>query len=287
MSNRRRALIAVTSLLILPPDAVPAPSGAVPFLPSRGGAVIVPALVDGRGPYSFLVDTGATRSVLRAGVARELALPAAGRMAVVTPAGNESREAVRIGRLSVGDAAAEGILASVVDADALRMAGERFDGLLGQDFLSRFDFTIDYRRRQLAWGAGEASATARRFPLQREGGRLLVDLPQPEGDRPLRLVPDSGATGLVVFDRGTRVPLRAELIPGRAEVTGSSGKRGMVTMRRIRRLQVGDLTLRDQVAAVVDRKQEGAPEGDGLLPLHRFASVSFDAAGSYMVIRPR
>lgn len=287
MSIRRRILIAAILSLALPPDAAPSPKGTVPFLPSRGGAVIVPVLVEGRGPYSFLVDTGATRSVLRVGVARELALPTFGRMAVVTPVGNESREAVRIGRLSVGDAVAEGILASVVDADALGMDGERFDGMLGQDFLSRFDFTIDYRRRQLVFGA--SSAHGRRFPLHRDGGRLLVELPQPgeHDDRPLRFVPDSGASGLVVFDRGTRTSLRASLIPGRAHLSASSGKQGSVTMRRIHRLQVGDLTLRDQVAAIVDRKHEGAPEGDGLLPLHRFASVSFTAEGSYMVIRPR
>ena len=103
----------------------------------------------------------------------------------------------------------------------------------------------------------------------------------------MRFVPDSGATGLVVFDRGTGIPLPAALIPGRVEVTASSGKQGVVTMRRIHRLQVGDLMLRDQIAAVVSRRQEGAPEGDGLLPLHRFASVSFGAGGTYMVIRAR
>jgi predicted aspartyl protease len=294
MEIRRRAAIAVLAFLpALPVHAVPThevqtPTGAVPFIPSPGGAVIVPVLVDGRGPYSFLVDTGATHSVLQKAVVRELGLEVVARMAVVTPVGTESREVVRVGRLAVGPATVEGILVSVVDGGRLAMDGSRFDGILGQNFLSRFDYTIDYRGRRLVWGATEPAANDQRFVLHRNEGRFLVELPQPgEEGPPMAFVPDSGASGIVVYDRGNRIPLRSDLMPGRAELMASSGKRGLVTMRRIRRLQVGDMTLRDQVAAIVNRTQPGAPDGDGLLPLHGFASVSFSAAGGYMVIRPR
>jgi hypothetical protein len=140
----------------------------------------------------------------------------------------------------------------------------------------------------LVWGSAPVSAGDSRLELLRSEGRFLVDLPQPGGsDRPMRFVPDSGATALVVYDRGRPVPLAGELVPGRAGLTSASGRQGHATMRRIRRLQVGALTLRDQIAAIVSRRQPHAPDGDGLLPLHRFASVSFASGKGYMVIRDR
>src|SRR5687767_14730557 len=144
MSLRCRA--AMVAFALLPAfradaaDAANPASGTIPFLPARGGAVIVPALVDGRGPYTFLIDTGAAHTVVRAGLARQLGLTVVDTMDVITPVGHESREVVRLGRVSVGSAVADSMLASVVEADWLRMDHDRFDGLLGQDFLSRFDY---------------------------------------------------------------------------------------------------------------------------------------------------
>ena len=43
--------------------------------------------------------------------------------------------------------------------------------------------------------------------------------------------------------------------------------------------------MRDQVAAVVPRPEVDAPEGDGLLPLHLFASVTFASHAGYLIIR--
>lgn len=289
MSIRRRAgIVAVAILPALPVQGAPAPSEVVPFTPADGGAVIVPVLVDGRGPYSFLVDTGANRSAVREGLARKLGLAAVARMTVVTPAGEETRAVVRLSRLSVGAATADGVLASVVEADRPGMDGADFDGILGQDFLSRFDYTLDYRRRVLVWGGEATGRDGTRLVLRRSEGRFLVDLPQPgNGERPMRFVPDSGASGLVVFERAGSLPLSMEHLPGGARLTDSSGRRRAVEMRRIRSLRVGDLTLRDQVAAVVSRPEANAPEGDGLLPLHQFASVTFGSQAGYLVIRAR
>jgi predicted aspartyl protease len=288
LSIRRRAGIAVLVLApAIPLHAAPAPSGGIPFAAVDGGAVIVPVLVDGRGPHPFLVDTGANRSAVSAGLARELGLAAVARMTVVTTVGEETRKVVRLGRVSVGAAEGEGLLASVVDSPTLRMDGASFDGILGQDFLSRFDYTIDYDRHLLVWEGPATTADGTRLALHPSEGRFLVDLPQPgKGQRAMRFVPDSGANALVVFERGGDMPLPAELLRRRSEITASSGRRRGVQMSRIRALQVGSLTLRDQIAAVVSR-DGNAPAGDGLLPLHQFASVTFRSRAGYMVVQAR
>ena len=101
-------------------------------------------------------------------------------------------------------------------------------------------------------------------------------------------MPDSGTNGLVVFERAGGVPLSMEPLPRGSELESSSGQRRAVEMRRIhepadRRAS----TLRDQIAAVVSRPEADAPEGDGLLPLHQFASVTFGSQAGYLVIRAR
>jgi hypothetical protein len=50
-------------------------------------------------------------------------------------------------------------------------------------------------------------------------------------------------------------------------------------------LRLGSLTVRNQRVAVIARNQEDVAEGDGLLPLHLFASVSFNAREQCLVLR--
>ena len=57
--------------------------------------------------------------------------------------------------------------------------------------------------------------------------------------------------------------------------------------RRVRggRSRIGDVTVRDQTVALIVRDGVDVPEGDGLLPLHLFASVSFNTREQCLVIR--
>jgi hypothetical protein len=284
MGCRRRAGI-VAAAVLYPLTAFAAPAAGVPFRLTDGGGVIVPVFTGGRGPWRFLVDTGAEASTVSDALARRLDLAPVAQVRVLTPAGVETRPVVSLSGVSVGDAAAETVLASVAGPDRLRIDGRDADGILGQDFLSRFDFTIDYRRRILAFGPAAAGGNDVRLALHRDAGRLLVDLPQP-GDAPaLRFVPDSGTSALVVFERSTPSSLAMERLDGRAAVESLSGASRAVEMRRVPRLRVGSATLRDQVAAVVPRPEETAAEGDGLLPLHHFASVTFEKEA--LIVRGR
>jgi predicted aspartyl protease len=286
--GRRAGAIVVALLPVLPVQAGPAPSEFIPFRLTGGGAVIVPVSVDGGGPHPFLVDTGATHSTVTRGLAGRLGLAPVAKASIATSTGEELRFVVRLGRLSVGSATAQGILATVVDAERVSMDGTTVDGIVGQDFLSRFDYTIDYRRRLLSWRGEAMGGGGIRLALQPSEGRFLVDLHQPgASDRPYRFVPDSGANGLVVYERGEGTSLAMDPVRGRFEVQSSSGRRRMADMRRVRGLRIGSLTLPDQLAAVVSRPEDDAPEGDGLLPLHHFASVTFGGGGGYLVIQPR
>ena len=61
----------------------------------------------------------------------------------------------------------------------------------------------------------------------------------------------------------------------------------MRTQKIMRELQIGDVTVRNQLVAVIAREagDEVEGEGDGLLPLHLFASVTFNAREQSLVVR--
>jgi hypothetical protein len=216
-------------------------------------------------------------------------LPAVGRTRVITTTGEETRTVVRLGRVSLGSAAVEGLLATVVAAPRTRAIGKDIAGVLGQNFLSHHDYTLDYRKRLLVWDATdpERARKAVHLVLQPSAGRFLVELPQAgKGGSTIRLVPDSGSSTLVVFERRGRAALPTEPLPGRVGATDFMGRVG-AEIAVVRELRIGTLRLRNQVAALVGRPTEDAAEGDGLLPLHLFASVSFEGRERRLTLRPR
>jgi Aspartyl protease len=246
----------------------------------RGG-IVVPVTVGGAGPFRFILDTGATRSLVGDDLAGLLHAPLVARAELVTSAGSEMQGVVRLARVEVAGARAESLLASVLPAARLRALASGVRGVLGQDFLSAFNYTLDYRRRRLIWdepgdvNCGAPSAL-RLIPAE---GRYVVVLSPIGLTRALRLVPDTGAEAFVFFHApGEAAPAMAI---GSARLTGLSGDRG-VRAASAPHLVVGGITLRDQAAVIVDRLDETA---DGLLPLHGFASVSFNMRDACMVVR--
>lgn len=290
--------VAFASLFLLLPAAAAAqpaaasPAGdtpAVPFSVHKQRTVVIPVYLDGKGPFRFLLDTGSNGTAILAEVAGQFRFGVVGQTRVITPTGIETRTVVRLGGLSVGSMTANGLLATVITRPRARAIDKDIAGILGQNFLSQHDYTLDYKRRQLVWSGSRAKEedTVVSLALHPSAGRFLVALPQDdEGRRTIRLVPDSGTNTLVVFQRRGHAALDVDPLPalaGASDLTGRSG----ATLALVREFRVGSLRLRNQVAALVGRPTDDANEGDGLLPLHVFASVSFDSGQRRLTLRPR
>jgi len=118
---------------------------------SKQALILLPAFVDGRGPYSFVLDTGATATVVSNELADALALPrgegqdgrgAAGKMTLVKS---------QLPSLTVGKETVESLPVSVTDLGFLgRAMGVQVDGALGHSFLRNFVMTLDYATNTLA-----------------------------------------------------------------------------------------------------------------------------------------
>jgi hypothetical protein len=249
----------------------------------RSGAIRVPVTINGQGPFRLLLDTGSSHSTLGRELAERLGLPVVAQVKVTTPAGAQVQPVVGVEQMAIGICSVPRLMPSIVSRAELRSLEPGIDGVVGQDFLRAFDFTIDYRRKRLRWTAGAADTDAR-LPLVRAGDRALVALAANESEVPVLLVPDSGTDGFVVFERDGRTALKLEPVDAFADVSAlgvHQAARGAI----LRRLTVGAVTLRDEPTLVVSRQGANSVEGDGLLPLHRFSSVSFSNSEAYLVVR--
>jgi hypothetical protein len=280
--------ILVSSVLIVIAALAPKPLLAGPSEVAvridESGAVVVPVHINGNGPFRFLLDTGSSHSVVSGSVVEQLRLHFVAKTSVLTSTGREWRAVVKLDKTTIGDTQSDGLLASVAPAAQLEVVARGIQGIIGQDLLFAFNYTLDYRRQRLVWSEGDLNAGDVRLPLVAQGGRYLVQV-SPTGEVPgVLLVPDSGASGFVAYERGGRTKLALKDASGMTAVHSLSGGQRVRTMM-LRELRLGSLTIREQPVAVVPREANDVAEGDGLMPLHLFASVTFNAREQCLVLR--
>jgi len=240
--------------------------------------------INGRGPFLFVLNTGASHSVISRALANVLGLTPIARTSVLTSTGPDERPVVRLELTTLGTKRSEGLLVSVADATRLARISRGIDGVIGQDFLSALNYTLDYRRRRLTWNDNGATDADIRLPLVRQRGRYLVQVASTARRPPVLLVPDTGTNGMVMFERDGRTALPLDEAPGSIAVRSLSGMQQARSML-LRELKLGGAIIYNQPVAVFRRGEADAGEGDGLLPLHLFDSVSFNARERYLTIR--
>lgn len=278
-----RIPIALTVLVCtLSPTLAAVETGETPFDLLQDGSIIVPVTIAGAGPYRFVVDTGSSRTVISTRLWHALRLPVVAKTQMVTPSGRDEAWVVRLDRLAIGFRPEVTVDAAVMQADRYA-AGQRVDGLIGQDVLSTAIFTIDYVQSAIRWHAPGEALLGERLALNVNRNRLLVNLPQYPGDpQPLSLIPDSGSDALVVFAHA-----RDKVKFTSLDVGVLSGMSGTKLARRIQLedLVVGQARLKNPLGVLIDSDAPPDLMGDGLLPLHNFSRVTFDVAGGFLIVR--
>ena len=130
----------------VPPEITPRPlekgPTRIPF--TLGAPVLVSAKINGSGPITLILDTGADRTMVapsalsRLGISFENAL----RGVVRGVTGASDADAVWVDSVEVGEAKVGPLLIIVHDATL-----QGADGLLGRDFLANFNVTIDSKEQ--------------------------------------------------------------------------------------------------------------------------------------------
>ena len=157
--------------LTTPPDE--GPLFATPTTADSIGRVVAPVYVNGQGPFRFMVDTGANRSVLSPHLAQRLAIDVSGapHQLVHGVTGAEDAPMVRARELRFGRVVREGlqmpVLSNHIHANA--------DGTLGADQMINARLTIDFKhdRIEISDTAQRASPTTYTvMPAQMRFGQL-------------------------------------------------------------------------------------------------------------------
>lgn len=214
--------------------------------------MLIAVEVDGKGPFRFLVDSGADRTVIGTALARQLGLPAGRSVTLQGIAGSSRVETVKIGVLTLGRSRIEDIAAPVLAEVNLGA-----QGILGIDALAdqrlMFDFdartvTVQDTRVAARFDPDEIVVTARR----RKGQLILTQAAA--GRVPIHAVVDTGAEltmgNLALRDRvfAGRKPPRATPIT-LISVTGATVEASLVTLPQLR---LGGIVLEDVEIAFVD-----------------------------------
>lgn len=172
----------------------------VPF-ELAGGKVYVDVMVNGRGPYPFVVDTGSPPTVIDSDLAAELGL-------AVTPAGEVggagegstamsqvSDVALEFGGITLKRRAMPGV---AINARLSGFSGRPVLGLIGNDFIATRVVELDYGRRVMTvrdpklWDYGGDGAVIR---TRRAGYTFFDGAVEPPGGEPIpaRFIIDTGA----------------------------------------------------------------------------------------------
>jgi predicted aspartyl protease len=260
----------------------PAMLAETPFRLLSQGGIVLDARLNGSGPFEVLLDTGASHSTITESLARTLGAPAVARSVVSSSIGHALRTIVRVDRVELGPASAV-VLPTMVGDEVMDQI-ERVQAIVGQDVLASLRYTIDFPRRRIVWHSSPPASHGTALELDFEEGRFLARLPQ---ERVLlRLVPDSGAGGLVLFDRSLDSDLPVVFERGNFDVATLSG-RGPGRRATMHALRVGAATLFNLPAVVVQPVVSVRAGGDGLLPLDLFDVVTMDGPGRLMFVQGR
>lgn len=227
-------------------QSAPAPEASGDRTRTLGPArrLTVEVFLNGRGPYAFLVDTGANASVISAGLAAALALPAGPAVklhgiAGVQPAGTALVDSIRVGRRERRRL-------------AVSVLPERYmgaDGILGMDWLGGQGLTLDFADKQMRVGASqprsdEYSVTVPTM-MERSGLSLIESV--------------AGGVRTVVFlDTGSTTTVGNQALMDeairRGGVTGAwadlqlvslTGQTLMGRLASLKRVSLGKITLRN------------------------------------------
>ena len=249
--------------------------------------IIVPAMINGAGPFNFLLDTGATHTVIDTDLARQLQLPVIGEASLTTVSDVRLDQLARLKRVAVGGSEVSEPGAVIDKLDQVKLKAPGIRGVLGEDFLSNFDFLIDYKMRILRFGedapAGERCRfeTMGRYHGELTTNRLLIEaefLDTNTGEAQLQL------------DTGARMP---ELFPARPGSVSSqpwagsmafnSGPNG-TAIHSPTSIKIGTTIVND--LDVVKSRRGVAFDAVGLLPVWIFHRIYISHSGGYIVLNP-
>ena len=211
----------------------------------------VDVAVNGRGPYRFIVDSGADTSVVGLRITSALELPLGKPVVLHGMTSRNLVDRVKVEELSLGTTTVRDL-----QLPALREIDLGGDGIVGIDALQQQRLMMDFERNTIK----VEDAHVRYKPLP---GEIVVTARRERGQLILTHVRASGLSLDAVIDTGSEITignlaLRDKLVRRRGqpleviEATGVTGETMKLQVAVIDELQLGPITLRNVPMAFAD-----------------------------------
>ena len=278
-----------------PPDVPPLPPAVFDPSLAIGGQDVkarkvetrltVQVLINGNGPYNFIVDSGADTSVVGLRIARGLQLPLGTPAILNSMTARNVVDRVKVAELKLGPTTVRNL-----QLPALRESDVGGDGMIGIDALVEQRLLMDFDKRLI-------KVEDARIPVRPLPGEIVVVGRRYRGQLILTHVKAAGLPLEAVIDTGTQITignlaLRDKLIRKnrgkfvKIPVTGVTGETMIMEIAKIAELQLGSVTLHDVPMAFADvppfkmfgiQQQPALLLGTDILESFRKISLDFKA----------
>jgi predicted aspartyl protease len=207
--------------------------------------------VNGRGPYHFLVDSGADTSVVGLRIARDLQMRAGAPLVLNGMTATSIVDSVMLDELTIGQSTIRNL-----EVPALREEDLGGQGMIGIDALVEQRLMMDFEKRVI-------KAEDARQPAKVLDGEIVVTARRRRGQLILTQVSAAGLPVEAVIDTGSEITIgnlamRDKLFrgprkkPTTVATTGVTGVTVDLQLARIGELKLGPVTLRNVPIAFAD-----------------------------------
>lgn len=294
MFSRRMVLGGVAAGIALPshaqPRAHPRPDVITNRIALRGNRVWVDVSIGGRGPYRFIMDTGAVVSLIHERIAKDLSLRPIQPTRLVGVGGVEEFFVYEARDVVFGGGIRQASAVFAAPRREFRL-GPDAAGLLAAGVLTSVDTDLDFEAgewRVYPGGRGDRVGL-RPLPSRidrrgNRGGSAYIYVDAVLGSQKLRLLADTGMPGTLSLSPAATRRSRlwndtTPFAPMQAYGIGGAAKRGRTV--RAATLKIGDIAFDRPLVSLADPRADAMAGMDGIigLALLERINLSTDIAG--------
>lgn len=294
--NAFRHLLICLSLLLIANNLAHGSARAassVPFKLIKNYLIVVTVEVNSKGTFNFLLDTGTNTTLITPELSRRLDLRPTDRIELMTVAGSQIVPRSQLHSLAIGSKSVNNVEVLFADLPEIRQLDSSISGVIGQNFLSQFNYMLDYRNRRIEFEEGdeiESRLTGARLLIERDEGKCIVVTPSISNSKSARrFVLDTALSGLVLFvSNAPMLDIKLEHSPHSLISVSTNAGTDTARLGVLRTLQIGNETFRELPVALIQSPIiTGNRSEDGLLPARLFRTIYFNNRKVYVIFNPR
>jgi predicted aspartyl protease len=261
----------------------------VSMRPYKGNRSVVAVKVNGAGLYDFMVDTGATITVLDTALFHELGLQAMGSSRIVTSAGVTNQVLSQVNEITLDCLSVQNIKVVSMQSPLQGSDYRAVRGILGENFLRHFDLLFDNQDRTMtldAAGGLADSLTGERLPIifpplppEAENRYQPMISAELQGYGQARFLLDSGAAEFMFVQWGDPSSSGGTRV---RTVNGSLACESTHKRVHLGKGMVSNFPLVSCQSATVKPQ-----DSQGILPTSLFKQVFISHGGAYAILNPQ